>query len=91
MFEKDVTVGVNPSTGIDFSFPKRSVVTFDYGVKEGTYKSFIEEFGNPQVVCELNDTEYVNLVYAMYKSPYTKARYKEVLDKILQAYYSDSK
>ena len=46
VFEKDVKIGVNPATGADFAFPKRSVITFDYGVREGLQESFLKEFEN---------------------------------------------
>lgn len=91
VFEKDKVVGINPTNGADFAFPCRSVVTFDYGVKEGIKESFMEEFNNPQVVCVLNDSEYIDLVYAMYRSPHTKVCHKNILDKILQKYYDDKK
>jgi len=89
VFEKGVSIGKNPSTGEDFAFPKRSVITFDYGIKEGTKESFVEEMENTEVVCVLDENEYVNLIYAMYRSPYTKTRHKIVLDKILQDFYAN--
>lgn len=88
VFEKDVVIGVNPETGLDFSFPKRTVITFDYGVIESTKERFLQNFDNPKVVCVLNETEYIELVYAMYSSPHTKQTHKDVLDKILGLYYS---
>ena len=91
VFEKDVKIGINPNTGNDFSFPKRSVITFDYGVREGLLESFLMEFDNPEVVCLLDEKEYIELVYAMYRSPHTKITHKEVLNRILQDYYSQGK
>ena len=88
VFEKDVKIGVNPATGADFAFPKRSVITFDYGVREGLQESFLKEFENPEVVCMLDEKEYIELVYAMYCSPHTKNTHKKVLNKILEEYYS---
>ena len=88
VFEKDVKIGVNPDTGADFAFPKRSVITFDYGVREGLRESFLKEFDNPKVVCLLDEKEYIELVYAMYCSPHTKNTHKKVLNKILEEYYS---
>lgn len=88
VFEKHKCIGKHPLTGEKFSFPKRSVITFDYGVREGTIESFMKEFENPIVVCVLNNNEYIDLVYAMYTSPYTSIKHKKILDKILQNFYS---
>lgn len=88
VFEQGVVIGNNPDDNSDFSFPKRTVITFDYGVREGQKEYFLEQFGDPKVVCVLNEKEYIDLVYAMYCSPYTKISHKFVLDKILQDYYS---
>lgn len=88
VFEKDVAIGRNPNTGDEFSFPKRTVITFDYGVREGLREYFLKQFDNPEVVCLLDEKEYIELVYAMYRSPYTQNKHKVVLDKILQEYYS---
>lgn len=88
VFERGVAIGRNPDTGNEFSFPKRTVITFDYGVREGQREYFMEQFDNPVVVCVLDEKEYIELVYAMYCSPYTKTSHKVVLDKILQDYYS---
>ncbi len=88
VFERGVAIGRNPDTGNEFSFPKRTVITFDYGVREGQREYFMEQFDNPVVVCVLDEKEYMELVYAMYCSPYTKTSHKVVLDKILQDYYS---
>lgn len=88
VFDQGVTIGRN-SDGEDFSFPKRTVITFDYGVREGQKEYFLKQFDNPKVVCTLDEKEYIELVYAMYCSPYTKANHKKVLDRILQEYYSE--
>ena len=86
VFLKGQTIGVNPTTGEPFSFPRQTTVTFDYGVHQIYYEklssdSFLE---NPKVVCVLSDAEYINLVYAMYRSPKTKGTIKSVLQSILE-------
>lgn len=88
VFEQGNVIGVNPNSGNAFSFPKRTVVTFDYGIQEGQKEYFFEQFDNPEVVCVLDENEYIELVYAMYCSHYTKTTHKNVLDKILRDYYS---
>lgn len=89
VFEKDVKIGVIPNSGEEFAFPKRTVVTFDYGIREGQLDYFIKQFDNPKVVCLLDEKEYIELVYAMYCSPKTKISHKVLLDKILTEYYSN--
>lgn len=89
VFEKDVVIGIDPTTGQEFAFPKRTVITFDYGVREGQLDYFLKQFDNPRVVSLLYEKEYMELIYAMYCSPYTKVKHKEVLDKILKEYYSE--
>lgn len=89
VFEEGVKIGKNPTTGEDFAFPKRSVITFDYGVTEGAFESLLKEFDDPKVVCVLDEKEYIELVYAMYRSPYTKTKYKQVLNDILERYYQE--
>ena len=88
VFEKGISIGVNPETGLEFSFPKRTTITFDYGVREGQLEFFIKQFDNPKVVCELYEKEYIELVYAMYSSPKTNIKYKNALEKVLTEYYS---
>lgn len=89
VFDQGKSIGVNPQTGNHFSFPKRTVITFDYGVREAPVEYFLKEFDNPEVVCILDEKEYMELVYAMYTSPNTDTRHKKVLDKILREYYSN--
>ena len=88
VFEANQEIGIDPRTGKPFSFPLRTTVTFDYGIIEGELQQIKNQFENPEVVCKLNDSEYIDLIYAMYKSPHTKARHKDILNKILEDYYS---
>ena len=46
-------------------------------------------YEDPQVVCKLDDKEYIDLVYAMLKSKSTPKQYKPYLDKVLTDYFSD--
>ena len=55
---------------------------------EGQFASFLKEFDAPKVVCLLHEKEYIELVYAMYRSPHTKNTHKKVLNEILEEYYS---
>lgn len=84
-FDKDVAVGCNPETGLEFSFPCDCVIPFEYGVREGLKEDFLSEIDNPIVVCALNPTEYLDIVYAMYKSPFTNSKYKPYLEKVLRS------
>lgn len=87
VFERGRTIGTNPETGEPFSFPLRTTVTFDYGVREAQRDFFVQEFTGAKVVCVLNEEEYMNLVYAMYISPHTSERHRKVLDRIMQEHY----
>lgn len=87
VFEKDVAIGTDPRTGKDFSFPLRTTVTFDYGVHSAPRDFFLKEFTDAEVVCVLREEEYINLVYAMYISPYTPEKHKKVLNDILEKHY----
>lgn len=88
VFEAKKEIGFDPRGGKPFSFPLRTTVTFDYGIIEGRYEQIQAQFENPEVVCKLNESEYIDLIYAMYKSHHTKARHKEILNRILEQYYS---
>lgn len=88
VFHPDVNIGVDPETGEPFSMPRLSVITFDYGLREGQLSQFNEGIQDSKVVCRLYDEEYINLVYAMYKSDVTPRRYKPCLEKVLTDFYS---
>jgi hypothetical protein len=83
VFDKGKIIGINPEDGTEFSFPLRTIITFDYGVIEGVLEQLTERFENPKVVCKLSEKEYIDLVYAMYRSNHTKAGHKKILEKIL--------
>lgn len=89
VFEKGVIIGKNPETGADFSFPDRTTVTFDYGIRQGFIGDFADGIQNAKVVCVLNKEEFGNLLYAMYKSPNTNQKYKPLLERSLDALYKD--
>lgn len=64
-------------------------MVFDYGFIKDTEQKLRQMFENPQVVCKLDDNEYIDLVYAMFKSKSTPIHYKPYLDKILEDYFKD--
>lgn len=82
-FDKNIEVGLDPE-GVPFKFPRNCVIPFDYGVQIGTKSQFLNSIEKEKVVCKLHPKEYVDLVYAMYKSPMTDSKYKPYLDKVLQ-------
>ncbi len=84
VFEKGVVIGQNPETGADFAFPDRTTVTFDYGIRQGFMGDFAEGIQNAKIVCVIDKEEYVDLLYAMYKSPDVNRKYKPYLEKTLQ-------
>lgn len=89
VFEPCVEIGVNPETGESFSFPKRTVMVFDYGYLQGSEQFLLNQFSEVKTLCKLHDQEYINLVYAMYKSSKTNKVYIPYLERILTDYYSE--
>jgi hypothetical protein len=88
VFDAEVVIGTDPRNGQPFSFPKQTVVTFDYGVADTSLDKVSDAIDNPEVVCIMDEAEYIELVYAMYKSPKTNQPRREILGKILTDYYS---
>lgn len=82
VFLTSVCVGVAPD-GSDYHFPDQTVVRFDYCFKDGEQTDLLSSFASPKVVCKLNDAEYENLIYAMYKSDDTPEKYKPHFEKVL--------
>ena len=60
-------IGTNPQTGSDFCLPKRTVLAYDYGFLYGTEQQLISQLDNPEIVCRMNEDEYINMVYALYR------------------------
>lgn len=87
VFEARREIGTNPTNGERFGFPLRTTMVFDYGLFKDTEQKLRQMFESPQVVCKLDDKEYIDLVYAMYSSKSTPAEYKPYLDKILTDYF----
>lgn len=88
VFEKGRTIGTDPKTNTPFSFHKRTIVYFDYCFQAGTLDKF-EQRTNSQdreTVCIMNDKEFVDLIYAMYRSPYTNGKFLPLLEKSLEKY-----
>lgn len=84
-FDKHMEIGYNPATGLKFHFPCDCVIPFEYGVREGCKEDFLSEIDDPKVVCVLSSEEYENIVYAMYRSPYTNSKYKPYLENVLNS------
>ena len=90
VFECGVVIGKNPKTGSDFAFPKRTTVTFDYGIKQGSIEVFYDGMEDAEVVCVMDMDEYIDLLYAMYKSPEMNSGYKPYVEKTLQKMFEES-
>lgn len=87
VFEAKREIGVNPSTGVRFYFPLQTTMAFDYGLFKDSEQKLRQMFVNPKVVCKLDDNEYIDLVYAMYKSDNTPDEYKPFLNKVLEDFF----
>lgn len=84
VFLTDVEVGVTPSGG-KFKFPEQTVIRFDYCFKEGSQDNILDSFISPVVKCRLSDSEYEDLIYAMYQSDNTPEKYKPHFEQILSS------
>ena len=89
VFEAGHEIGFNPATHERFQFPLRTTMAFDYGLFKDSEEKLRKMFENPQVVCKLDDKEYIDLVYAMYSSKSTPEEYKPYLDKVLTEYFEE--
>ena len=87
VFEAHHEIGVAPSSGDRFSFPKRTAMVFDYGLLKADERHLNSMFVAPKVVCKLDGEEYINLVYAMYRSRKTPQEHKPYLEKVLKGFY----
>lgn len=87
VFEAGVEIGDTPN-GARFSFPLRTTMQFDYGFLCGDDLSLQQQFDNLEVKCKLDTEEYLDLVYAMYRSKRTPEKYKPYLEKVLEEAYS---
>ena len=88
VFEAGHPIGKRMDSDEDFSFPLPTTIPFDYCFREGDQNDILKAFDSPEVVGSLSDKEYIDLVYALYKSPLTPQKYKPIFDKILQDYFS---
>ena len=82
VFLPEVIIGKTPQNK-GYHFPVQTVVRFDYCFKEEEQSKLLSSFDNPKVICVLNDNEYENLIYAMYRSDDTPLDYKPLFEKIL--------
>lgn len=89
VFDKGIEIGKDPRNNKRFSFPRRTMMVFDYGYLQGEEKCLREQFDNLEIVCKLDAQEYIDLVYAMYTSKRTPSKYKPYLDKVLSEYYNN--
>ena len=90
VFEKGIEIGDDPRTGGRFAFSDRTTVTFNYGIREGELEDFDNGIESKEVVCILDKNIFADLLYAMYKSPEMKDRYKPYLERTLDDLYTSS-
>ncbi|GHT20170.1 hypothetical protein AGMMS4957_06250 [Bacteroidia bacterium] len=83
IFEIGDEIGLKPD-GSPFSFPQPTVISFDYCFQNKSQEELINGFESPAIICILHQQEYLNLIYAMYKSKATPQKYKAIFEKILE-------
>lgn len=88
VFEAGREIGTTPD-GQRFSFPKRTVITFDYGLIKIKLDQLLRTIENPVVKCKLDEKEYEDLIYALMKSPRTQERFKPFFDQVLRKLFAE--
>ena len=83
VFEAGRIVGQKPD-GTPFSFPKRTFIPFDYCFQSKSQEELIKGFKDPAICFVLNEEEYIEILYAMYKSDLTPEKYKPIFNGILE-------
>lgn len=89
VFKANRVIGTKLDNAEDFAFPLDTTIPFDYCFKEGEERCILNSFQSPQVVGILSDKEYIELVYAFYKSPLTPKKYLPIFQEILENYHSN--
>lgn len=90
VFEKDRQIGIDPENHEPFSFNKRTMVVFDYCMQEGSLDNFIKRTEQRRVVCELNDNDFEELLYAMFQSSKLDKKYIPIIEKALRQHFDKS-
>lgn len=88
VFEANRCIGKKYGSDEDFSFPLHTTIPFDYCFRDGEQESLLKSFQHPEVVGVLSDKEYIELIYAFYKSPLAPQKYIPIFEKILKEFYS---
>lgn len=87
VFEPTIEIGNAPDGG-RFCFPERTIMQFDYGFIQATETNLLQQFDNLEIKCRLDKHEYLDLVYAMYRSKRTPIKYKPYLEAVLESAYN---
>lgn len=91
VFEAGAEIGIAPDSGNPFSFPRKTTITFDYGFIFGSEQKLSGYFDAPIVVCKMYEKQYIELVYALYKSPDFPDKYRTHLETVLENYFGSNK
>lgn len=83
VFKAKVEIGHKPD-GNPFSFNKDTTIVPDYGLSLKSIAEFNSKVENLEKVCQLYQTEYIELIYVLYKSKKTNIQYKTFFSKILE-------
>jgi len=88
VFKKNVEIGLKPD-GNPFSFNKDTTIVPDYGLSIKSIAEFNTKVENLVKVCQLYQTEYIELIYVLYKSKKTSIKNKVYFCKILEELLSN--
>jgi hypothetical protein len=80
-------IGLQPD-GQPYCFPQVTAIPFDYCFQNKSQEELISGFESPAIMCILHQQEYLDLIYAMYKSKVTPQKYKDIFEKIFEEHIS---
>ena len=84
VFKQGVEIGINPESQSRFSFPLDTAVVPDYGFAKKTTKEILASAQNLKKVCQLDTSEYIELMYTLIHSKGTPKGIKEVFETKLE-------
>lgn len=84
VFKQGVEIGIEPDTLARFAFPKDTSVVPDYGFAKKTTKEILSSVRNLKKVCQLDTSEYIELMYTLIHSKGTPKGIKEVFETKLE-------
>lgn len=83
VFKANIPIGLKDNGGI-FCFELDTTVVPDYGYAYTSISDFKNKVTSLTKVCNLYESEYINLIYTLYKCSELPKRYKALFEQILE-------